>query len=82
MKVNVHALMPTLPARKEMCHRAIRSFYKQRFPKEWSVSLLVDPGPETLGFKLNRMIQRVLELDATRCGKSVQLKPVENADVQ
>lgn len=61
----VFALMPTLPNREELRDRAISSYSKQRYSKEWTVNLLIDPGPETLGAKLNRMVQSALEFDAT-----------------
>src|SRR5262249_53749613 len=51
--------MATTPARWSFMPAALDSFYKQVFPLEWNVQLLIDAHPtKTLGAKLNDMVVR------------------------
>jgi hypothetical protein len=57
--------MPSIPRHQQFLAKAIDSIHKQQYPEGWDVFLHVDGNPqETLGKKLNRMIEHVISLGA------------------
>lgn len=55
--ISVACLMPTMLGREQLFARAVKTFVLQEYPKDWNVSIVVDPDEGTLGAKLNRMIE-------------------------
>jgi len=57
--------MPSIPRHQQFLAKAIDSIHKQQYPEGWDVFLHVDGNPqETLGAKLNRMLEHVISLGA------------------